>query len=60
MDIFFNLYSPLPYWLVCVLQPCDHLLEKDQPLGSPVCDDLFCFRNFSIRCPGSVLDCIDF
>ena len=47
--------------LVCSLQPCGHLLGKDQPLGSHVCDILLCFCHLSMWCPGAgvVLDCID-
>ena len=51
----------LSYCLVCFLQPCSHLLGKDWPLGSPVCNVFLCFCHFPIWCPGSgvVLYCID-
>ena len=46
---------------VCSLQPCGHLLGKDWPLGSLVCDIFLCFCHFPMWCPGPgvVLDCID-
>ena len=54
--------SCLSNFLVCLLQPCGHLLGKGLPLGSLVCDVLVCFCHFPMWCPGSgvVLDCIDF
>ena len=59
--IFVNLYLFLPYRLVCVLQPCGHLLGKGWPFGSPVYDVVLCFSHFAIWCLGSglALDCID-
>ena len=52
----------LSYCLVCLLQPCCHLLGKGEPLGSLVCDVFLYFCHFPIRCSGSglVLDCIVF
>ena len=61
MDPFIIYVSCLSCFRVCSLQPGDHLLGKDWPLGSLVCDVFLCFRHFPILCPGSgvVLDCID-
>ena len=60
MDLF-QLYLSLPYFLVCVLQPCGHLLGKGWPLGSHVCDVWLCFCHFFILCPmsGVMLNCIN-
>ena len=51
----------LPYYDVCFLQPCGHLLGKGWPLYFLVCDVYLCFCLFPICCPGSgvVLYCID-
>ena len=38
---------------VFLLQPSDHLLGKDWPLGSLVCDVFLCFCHFPMWCPGS-------
>ena len=49
------------YWHECLLQPYDHLLGTDWPLGSLVCDvSYLVFYHFPIWCLGSgvVLDCI--
>ena len=56
----FYLCPSLALHLVCVLQPCVHLLGKGQPLGASVCVIFMCFCHFPIRCPGSgvVLDFI--
>ena len=60
--IFFILCLYLLYCLVCVMQPCGHLLGKGWLLGSPVCDVFLCFCHFPIWCSRScvVLDCIDY
>ena len=55
---FFYFYLSFPYCLVCVLQPCGHLLRKGWPIGPPVYDVLLCLCHFTTRCAGSVLDCI--
>ena len=39
------------------VQPCGHLLGKDHPLGSLVCDIFLCFSTFP--CGVLILDCID-
>ena len=49
----FCLHLSLSHCLFCVLQPCGHLLGKDWPHGSPVCDVLLCICHFPIWCPGS-------
>ena len=56
----FYLCLSLAYYLVCVLQPCVHLLGKGWPLGASVYDTFLCFCLFPTRCPGSgvVLDFI--
>ena len=47
MDRFCSLYvSRLSCFLVCSLQPCGHLLGKDWPFGSLVCDIFLCFVIF--------------
>ena len=42
------------YCLVGFLQPCDHLLGKDLPLGSLVCDVSLCFVTFPYGVSGKV------
>ena len=47
MWIIFVIYvSCLSCCLVCSLQPCGHLMGKDWPLGSLVCDVFLCFVTF--------------
>ena len=46
MDLFLILCLSLPYCLVCVLQPCGHLLGNGWPLGSPVFDVSGAFVTF--------------
>ena len=57
----FILCLSLPFCLICVLQPCGHLLGKGWPLGPPVCDVFLCICHFPVWCSGSgvMLDCID-
>ena len=40
-------------WLVCCLQPCDHLLGKVWPLDCLVCCVFLCFWHFPIWCSRS-------
>ena len=54
-------YLLLLYCLVCVMQPCGHLLGKGWLLGSLVYDVFLRICHFPIWYPGSsvLLDCID-
>ena len=47
--------------LVCLLQPCGHLMGKGSALGSLVFNVLLCFCHFPMCCTGSgvVPNCID-
>ena len=47
VDTFCYLFWSLPYCLVFLLQHCVHLLGKDWPLGSLVCDVFLCFLSLS-------------
>ena len=38
----------LLFCIVCSLQPCGNLLEKDRPLGSLVCDLSLCFVSLTL------------
>ena len=61
MDIFSLFCFTLLLYIVCIMQPCGHLLGKGLFLGSPGCVVFVCICNFPIRYPwsGVVLDCID-
>ena len=63
MDLFFYFVwcLSLPYCLVCVMQPCGHMLGIGLTSWLPVYDVFLCFCHFPIQYPGSgvVLDCIN-